>query len=400
MDIKAISTISLPAAATAAQNTNTPKPQEATNSQSVPNQAEKKHSSKLPYVAGTIVLAGLGAYLGRNQIAKLFKEKEVIKKEIVKEVKKELKHPPHTPKFANIIERKKGPEFKMPAKEQPIVAKAEEIIEKVEEKAVENVEKAVAKKLKHPPYSPEFLNAKNVSKEPVFKLPKKEQSLVSKSPVVIEQPASLKLKKDNVKKVVVGFDENKKPVYEEIRTYAPEELALIGDAHHSVRSKLNLNSKEVLAKILENKKSQANEINRIIGENIQNEHVNLPIMQKVARDFASDNAGRGENRFHQAADIMEQALIKEFVKGDAKQKEGLQSFFDVAKGDSPLFEIYAHMPIDEAATRLRYLADNDLKSASYKGIDAEAFFEKSLQRLVEKFQFKKYNEAHNIKSAF
>lgn len=207
-------------------------------------------------------------------------------------------------------------------------------------------------------------------------------------------------KNSKVKTVCAGFDEKGAPIYTEIEQFKSEQLAPIGDAYQNAKKALKLNDKAILSKIADTRKNQMADVDRIISENIKDGKIDMPMMHKIARDFASDEAGRGADRYHQAANLLEQSYIKRYVKGDYVQKEGLENFFDLAKTDSPLFEIYTRMPMEEAASRLRYLADNDLKSAKYKGMDAERFFEKALDRLVEKFQFKKYNEAHGIKPGF
>lgn len=388
MDIKAMMSSTVSAAAPAAQNA---KPQQNTNAQAqtVPEEnkksIEKKSSSKLPYVAGTIVLAGLGVYLGRNRISKLFKEKEIIQNQL----KSNLKHPPYKPEFMHLNNAENVPVYKMP---ENIVLKKpmpEGIHIEMPKKQGEGIIKQSQKFDKH---AEDIQDVVPIVEETIQK---------EAAPVIqkVEQTAQ-KEAASELKEICVGFDEKGKPIFEKIAVYNPELLTPAKSAYNEFKNSLNLADKQVLAKIVTNRQNQAGEIERIIGENFRNGHVDLPVMNKVATDFAKDVANRGENRYHQAADILEQSYIREFIKGDVKQKEGLQNFFDKTKADSPLFEIYTRMPADEAAARLRHLTDNEFKSASYKGMDAETFFEQSLNRLAEKLQFKKHDAAYGIKPEF
>jgi len=55
------------------------------------------------------------------------------------------------------------------------------------------------------------------------------------------------------------------------------------------------------------------------------------------------------------------------------------------------------MPMEESAVRLKHLTEQNVKSENYaEGIDADGFFDKAFTRLVEKYQFKRYNEAHGF----
>lgn len=390
MDIKAMMSSTVSAAAPAAQNA---KPQQNTTAQmqTVTEESkksiEKKSASKLPYVAGTIILAGIGVYLGRNHISKLFKEKEIIQNQL----KSNLKHPPYKPEFMHLNNAENVPVYKMP---ENIVLKKpmpEGIHIEMPKKQGEGIIKQSQKFDKH---AEDIQDVVPIVEE---KIQKETVPVIEKT---LETTVQKPVETSQLKEIFVGFDEQGKAVYEEIPLYNLEQLAPVKSAYVEFRNSLNLGDKKILEKIAANRQSQAGEIERIIGENFRNGHVDLPVMNKVAIDFAKDIANRGENRYHQAADILEQSYIREFIKGDAKQKEGLQNFFDKTKADSPLFEIYTRMSADEAAARLRHLTDNEFKSASYKGMDAETFFEQSLNRLAEKLQFKKHDAAHNIKAEF
>lgn len=201
--------------------------------------------------------------------------------------------------------------------------------------------------------------------------------------------------KNKIKNVCTGF-KNGKPVYRQIEIIPNNKIAPARGRVAEALQSINLNNKKILDKISEVKVQNKEEIKKIINDNTKDGHVDLNIMNKVARDFANDEAGRGADRFHQAAEILEQSLIREFVKGNKKEMTGLQNIFDRATQNSPLFEIYKKMPLEEAASRLKNLSDKDLKSASYKGMDAQTFFDKAFARLIEKIQFQRYNDANGI----
>lgn len=328
MDIKSISTISLPSSHAYQKAQEVSSSVQNVQSQNAPlaaKETNKKSFKKLPYVAAGVVLAGLGIYASRKKLAKLFSSQNMNK--LKNEVKDEVK---------NQIDD--GINFH------------------------ETKEKT------------EILNTV-VSESKNF-----EESCI----------------KNEIKNVCTGF-ENGKPVYRQIELIPNNKIAPARDSVAEALQSLNLNNKKILNKIKEIKVQKKEEIEKIISDNVKDGHVDLKIMNKVARDFANDEAGRGADRFHQAAEILEQSLIKEFVKGNKKEMTGLQNILDRATQDSPLFEIYKKMPLEEAATRLKNLADKDLKSASYKGMDAQTFFDKSFSRLMEKIQFQRYNEASGMK---
>lgn len=196
------------------------------------------------------------------------------------------------------------------------------------------------------------------------------------------------------KMICVGF-ENNKPIYQKFEKI--EGLLPAKSAVAEARNAINFGDERIFAVINKNRNEQAKDFIRIIEENTIDGHVDLVVMRKIALDFADDAKGRGENRFHQAADLLEQAYVKEFVKGNENKKGGLQNLYDYMRNtDGTLFEMYTKMPIEESANRLHHLKTNVLNIAEYSGMDANRFFDTSFSRLVEKFQFKKYNEAHNI----
>ena len=106
-------------------------------------------------------------------------------------------------------------------------------------------------------------------------------------------------------------------------------------------------------------------------------------LYKASKDFVADAEGRGENRFHQAANLLEQSMIKAYIKGNEAQKSGLQAFFDKAKSEPLLFDIYKNMTVEEAASRVKYLVENDLKAAKYEDMDAKTFFDSFVKIITD-----------------
>ena len=123
----------------------------------------------------------------------------------------------------------------------------------------------------------------------------------------------------------------------------------------------------------------------------------MHMMRKVANDYIAD-AKRGVNKYHQAADLLEQAHIKGQFRDGVPIKTSLSNIISAFVTDPVLYKCYQNMPLEESAIRLRHFADFDLKSCGVTDSkDADRFFEMTFNRLVEKYQMKRYNQAHGIK---
>lgn len=359
MDIKSISTLSLPqsqmyqktqTAASSVKSFETTEPE--TNKR-------KKSFKKLPYVAAGIVLAGLGVYASRNKLAKLFSGN--VKKDEVDKV------------FAELNAK----------------AKKEEA-GKIHEKMREIIDPNILPQNRNNTIK----NMKIILPEGTVKVKQQATEQVTANEPAHAQRLLPLLAPKQEKFVCIGFSEGK-PVYEKLENIVEKNVQPAKSVVEEMKKSLNLVNDEVIAKIMKNRQQNASEIDRIIGENTHGGHINLNIMRKVAHDFSTDEAGRGADRFHQAADILEQSYIREFVKKDGKQIKGLYNLYDFMKTDSELFSIYTQMPMEEAANRLHYLRYNDLfRGGVEKDMTPDAFFEKMFEKLVQKTQFNGYNKAH------
>lgn len=382
MDIKSISTLSLPSAYT------NQKTQAQSSQSEMPNicgtgdygqRKSKKSLKKLPYVAAGVVLAGFGIYAAGRKI-KAFREKKFIEK-VVDEIAQDLKQ--ETPE---------------------VVTEVKTEIKKGADKIHEEMRKKISPNVLPQNRNNTIDNMKIILPEGTVKVSQesnvlKKEIAALQSQVQTENPARGQLclplpqpKKE--KFVCIGFN-NGKPVYEPAEKFAAQDLEPAASAFKEARKGIKFLNDEIIAKIMKSKKENAAEVNRIIAENTKDGHIDLNMMRKVAHDFSTDEAGRGADRFHQAAEILEQSYIREFIKKDGSDVKGVYNLYDFMKTDSELFSIYTQMPAEEVANRLNYIRYNDiLRGGVEKDMKPEAFVEKMFDKLVEKIQFQKYNEAH------
>ncbi len=307
----------------------------------------KKNS---PYIAGAILLAGLGFYALN-----------------------------HKGKAKKIIEDNVGNKISDGAKK--VKDEIDELVDKLVDEVIKNkktddkITVITDKSKLIPPTPGEIKSLKeilNPNKEIKFILPENtikpftEKTTQPTTTIATETAENTKkikkVSQKTVKKVVEKFEQQKKL--------------------------LNLNDENIVRKITDNRTKQNDDINRIIGENTRDGQIDFNIMRKVANDFADDAKGRGEDRFHQAADLLEQTHIRTFVKGDANEKSGLKELSKSLFTDKDLVAIYKKMTIQEVANRLNYIKENDLKSLAYKEMSADEFLEIGLKKIIQKFNKK------------
>lgn len=310
---------------------NTVKPS-ANNTAVQPNTTAPKEKSKmkkaLPYIAGAAIVA-VSAYAFRNKISSILGKG-------VKETKPEHKEQ----EVKNTVEKVADTVKKETA---PVTAEVK-TAEKVTEPAATEVKTAEAKA----PATP-------VADKPA-EAPKETAPIVKE-----EAPQETK----------AVAKEEKKPAEVKKETANP----LKG---------INLADKKVNAKLETIRKADQADTNRIIGENNHNGFIDIPTLNKVATDFMSDKT-RGANRYHQAADLLEQTHVKAFINGDDKKIFGVDKFTENILNDKVLFDAYKKMPLKESATRLNNLKETALKSETYAGnTTADDFFNKAVAKLTEK----------------
>ena len=106
-------------------------------------------------------------------------------------------------------------------------------------------------------------------------------------------------------------------------------------------------------------------------------------MRRVASDFTADE-GRGPDRYHRAADVLEKSYIREFIKTDGNTQSGLNALFDNMMADEQLLSIYKHLPLEDTACRLDLLRKNELVNCkAAKEMSLDEFFEKALAKVKE-----------------
>lgn len=378
MDIKSISTLTLPQAGVYSA---APKPQNTTPvgqpmQESTNHKTNKNFKKKLPYIAGAIVLAGLGIYFTRGKSSK-----NVINNENLDKLGE------------NVVARLKKEE------ERLLEAVIPENPNKLGEKVVDQIKKEETLSEALTPGKIEVPKQKNkTSLKDLMKIDKNDPD-IEDAVEVIEDEISENLP-SLPENICIGF-ENNQPVFEKYAHVVEEEVQPAISAFDEAKKSINFLNDEIIAKIVENKKKDAQEVNRIISENTKDGHINFNIMRKVAHDFSTDEANRGADRFHQAADVLEQSYLKEFIKTENGETKGIYNLFDAMKTDTELFSIYTQMPMEEAANRLNYLRHNELINCKApKDMTPDEFFEKSFEKLVEKFQFKKYNDKFKVDGNF
>lgn len=200
--------------------------------------------------------------------------------------------------------------------------------------------------------------------------------------------------------ICTGFVDGK-PVYVNKSSVVSRDTIPAIDSYKEIKQGINPLNDGIIAQIIKNKNDNIEEINKIIAQNTKDGHIDFNIMRKVAKDFMLDETGRGADRFHTAANILEQSYIKEYIKTDGADKYGLYNLFDTMKSDITLMEIYQQMPLEEAVNRIKYITYNDLLRCNVgKDMTKEVFFDKMFDRLIDKRQFKKYNDIFKIDGNF
>ena len=414
MDINSISTVTLPkagnlvaatqakmAASAAAKAAAPAAPaQTAPVSQAVPasqpqaanadtNQGTSKNSVKsfkkaIPYVAGAIVLGGLGYYALRG---KKINKKAV--NEVVEEVSQAGKKAAEEAgsvktEAANAANKAETTVQKAASNAEAAEQKAETAAQKVEEKAAANAAKSEVKPAENAAQKVEEKAADNAAKAET-KPAENTAPKAEEKPTAAEQKADAKPADNAAPKAEEKPAENAAQKVEEKPADNTEksEVKPAEKPQENAAQAINLDNKEIIEKINKNKKTDEAEINRIIGENTQDGHILFDKMRRVANDFTADE-GRGPDRYHRAADVLEKSYIREFIKTDGNTQSGLNALFDNMMADEQLLSIYKHLPLEDTACRLDLLRKNELVNCkAAKEMSLDEFFEKALAKVKE-----------------
>ncbi len=129
---------------------------------------------------------------------------------------------------------------------------------------------------------------------------------------------------------------------------------------------------------------------RIIEENTHNGFVNVPVLEKVARDFIADK--NRNNSIIQACSLLEETytraydnIINNYAVG------GLGNIYNrITKESTALFEVYEKLPREEALFRIFNFSNRKLGSDSLTriGMQAEEFRAKTVAAFKEYLQKK------------
>jgi len=323
------------------------------NAENKTPQQKSKIVKAMPYIAGIAIVATT-AYAFRNNISKILKK---------------------APEDVKVLKNNVMDEAKNSEKTDTIKEELKSKVKKIDE--INSAEKS----------------NKNIT-QIIKETDKKNEPELTPNVKESESNTVKNTKEDKCKIICTGINNSGNPIYQEIEL--PDSAAVGDSIFRDTLNSVDLKNETIISKIEDIRNAEQYNINRIIGENTHDGHIDIRMMKKVANDYMND-VNRGENRYHQAADLLEQAHIREFVKGDDKLKSGMFNVTDSVVTDPVLYRAYQNMPIEESTIRLNQLREKDLKSEAYKeSINADVFFDKTFERLIEKYQFKKYNEAHGI----
>ena len=396
MDINAISSIKVPTIAVNKQAAGTTQTSvQKTDSANETQKSGINYKKAAPYIAGAVILAGLGIYFGRKRLVKGVKIKPKEPVNPAGEVPKpgsaakthapEASNPsassaPKAPEKPQVAETKSAADAPK-AQEKSQVAETKPAADAP--KAPEKPQVAENKPVADAPKAPE--KPQVAETKPAADAPKaQEKSQVAETKPAADAPkAPEKQQVTENKPVALLPKPNSEVSKTAIDAKKPNTQKTTAAAAETTVETLKLDDKKVFEKIEQIRKEKSEETNRIIQENTHDGFVDLTKLYKASKDFVADAEGRGENRFHQAANLLEQSMIKAYIKGDEVQKSGLQAFFDKAKSEPLLFDIYKNMTVEEAASRVKYLVENDLKAAKYEDMDAKTFFDNCIKIITD-----------------
>ena len=422
MDIKAISTLTLPqnnyvptpkvqtnaqpAQSPAVKNADTSK-QETAAAQTPPaNKTPKNFKKAIPYVAGAVVLAGLGIYIAKGKGKNLFNKKNLneIKDDVAdigKKAKEEIKEEIQT------STKKVETDAAAAAKTETAAAKAETKPAEAAKEKAETAANAEAKPAEAVKEKAE--TAANAEAKPAEAVKEKAETAANAEAKPAEaakdkaetaanaeaKPAEIakdkaEAPKDKTEKTAKSKSKTSKPSKtdaakaenkpaEAAKQNAKAEQASVEE----IKKSINLTNKETLDKVNKINADSSQEVNKIIGENSRDGHVDLDQMRDSAGQFCADK-DRGDNRFHQAANLLEQSYIREAIKTEGKEKTGISYLHGIITGDKDLYTIYTHMPLEEAAVRVNNIRTKELANCKVENnITPDKLFDDVLTKIIE-----------------
>ncbi len=284
--------------------------------------------SKLPYIAGAIVLAGMGIFIANR----LHKPKSAVPKP----------------------DGKLGEELNKAAEE--IKAKADDVVQEVKEKAKEA--------------------AQNVKE--------KVDDTAAAVKEKVEEKVAEKIKPEALQKEKAPSTELTNKTSSAIREKDSARDGKLLDLLNSLKT--NAAKREAADNlVIEFNKSHKGEARRIIEENTANGFVNLKVLEKVGRDFAADK-NRADN-LKQAANLLEESYASAYRQAHPDHTiEGIEKVYKrITEESHDLFDVYAQMPKEDALQRIRVYSMNRLGHEGYHstGMQPEDFMKKTITAFEE-----------------
>ncbi|MBS4760367.1 MAG: hypothetical protein KHX03_06685 [Clostridium sp.] len=333
---------------------------------SVSESSDKK--SKLPYIAGAIVLAGMGVFLANR----LHKPKSAVPKPDGK-LGEELN------KAAEEI-KNKAQEVKEKAKEaaQTVKEKADDVAQEVKEKAKEAVQTVKEKA------DDVAQEVKEKAKEAVQTVKEKSNDVAQDVKEKVEEKVVEKVKTEVVKEEKASLPAFVNKTSSAVRKKGSERDRKLLDVLDSLKT--NAVKREVSDNlVIEFNKAHMEEARRIIGENTANGFVDLKVLEKVGRDFAADK-NRADN-LKQAANLLEESYASAYRQAHPDHTiEGIEKVYKrITEESHELFDVYAQMPKEDALQRIRIYSMNRLGHKGYNstGMLPEDFMKKTITAFEE-----------------
>ncbi len=306
--------------------------------------------SKLPYIAGAIVLAGMGIFIANR----LHKPKSAVPKP----------------------DGKLGEELNKAAEE--IKTKADDVVQEVKEKAKEAAQTVKEK------VDDVAQEVKEKAKETAQPVKEKVDDTAAAVKEKVEEKVAEKIKPEALQKEKAPSTELTNKTSSAIREKDSARDGKLLDLLNSLKT--NAAKREAADNlVIEFNKSHKGEARRIIEENTANGFVNLKVLEKVGRDFAADK-NRADN-LKQAANLLEESYASAYRQAHPDHTiEGIEKVYKrITEESHDLFDVYAQMPKEDALQRIRVYSMNRLGHEGYHstGMQPEDFMKKTITAFEE-----------------
>lgn len=324
---------------------------------------EKLKKSKLPYIAGGVVLAGMGVFLGRKYMSKL--KNEPVIKDGLNELKDKLDDI-----AAPVVEDVKAGLNKVKEEVQEGLNKVKEEIKDVLNKGDDVIN---AGKAETPKVVVEAAPNKAKTKDAVealneMKASAEDVAIIQEAPAVVQKTAveaekkqaisggveSLKVnvpKKETLATEAVPVNKTAAPLNKAAALNTPEIKAAVVKKNGLLT--VEVADSAMLQQVKDFNKAHFEESATIIGANNWSGFVDVPKLEKVGRDFAAD-VNRPDN-LKQAANLFEHSYKEAYINSYGNNTQvGLEKIVNRVTNESQdLFNIYAKMPKEDVLLRVK-----------------------------------------------